>query len=371
MTDARMVRPSWWYSLIGLALAVAGASLSGYFLWQGLIHVTDGLSQVVVPGEKNLALMPHQRYTIFLERTSIVDGRVYSTTESVAGLTCSVESQASGNKISIRSPAMDTTYSVGGRDGKSVLEFDTLEEGVYRLACDYRVGTQGPQVVLAVGSGVGERILSTVTKSIIPFFGGGISGAAVLAAIGILRQRSKRKLGISSLAMPRGPIVPIPAEPAAIANSTVHQSTAETKPRYAGFWLRSAATLIDAAALSFPFLFVTVVCYWILEGMLKARRHDPDLALLAWPVISIIFTLIYFSLLESSAQQGTLGKMVVGLRVGDQEGRRLTFGRALGRTSAKYLSCLTFGIGFVLCAFTKKKQTLHDLIAGSVVSRRR
>src|SRR5208282_1666528 len=162
MIDDRIVRPSLWYCSIGVAVILAGLGLFLYSLLHGIFHITDDLTQIVVPGEKDLTLMPHLNYTIFLEAESVVDGRIYSTKENLSGLTCAVTSQASGNKISTRRPTMSTTYSVGGREGRSVLEFVTEEAGLYHVVCNYEEGSQGPQVVLAVGSGMGERIVSTV-----------------------------------------------------------------------------------------------------------------------------------------------------------------------------------------------------------------
>jgi len=371
MIDDRIVRPSLWYCSIGVAVILAGLGLFLYSLLHGIFHITDDLTQIVVPGEKDLTLMPHLNYTIFLEAESVVDGRIYSTKENLSGLTCAVTSQASGNKISTRRPTMSTTYSVGGREGRSVLEFVTEEAGLYHVVCNYEEGSQGPQVVLAVGSGMGERIVSTVTKSLASFYGGGILGGAIIVTVFTLRERAKRKFVASGMSAGPGNLPSAPQEPVSMANDNAWEISAEAPAGYAGFWLRCAATLIDAAAMFFPLLFVTIIGFNILEAVLKAKRYDADFSLLAWPIISIVFTLIYFPLRESSRRQGTLGKMALGLRVSDIEGRRLTLGRAAGRTLAKYLSCLTFGIGFIMCGFTKKKQALHDVIASCLVLRRR
>jgi hypothetical protein len=194
MNDDPIVRPSWWYCALGVAVMLVGLGLFLHTLLHGIFHITDDLTQIVVPGEKNLTLMPKLTYTIFLEAESVVDGRIYSTTENVSGLTCVVTSQASGNKINTRHPTMNTTYSVGGRDGRSVLEFATEEAGVYHIACDYEEGSHGPQAVLAVGSGVTGRIFSTVIKSLVSFFGGGILGGGIIATVVIRRQRAKKRL---------------------------------------------------------------------------------------------------------------------------------------------------------------------------------
>jgi uncharacterized RDD family membrane protein YckC len=71
--------------------------------------------------------------------------------------------------------------------------------------------------------------------------------------------------------------------------------------------------------------------------------------------------------MESSARQATLGKMALGIVVTDLDGNRIGFGRATGRYFAKILSALILLIGFIMAAFTQKKQGLHDIIAGTLV----
>jgi len=75
--------------------------------------------------------------------------------------------------------------------------------------------------------------------------------------------------------------------------------------------------------------------------------------------------------LESSARQATLGKMAVGIVVTDERGARISFGRATGRFFAKFLSMLILYVGYLMAAFTEKKQGLHDVLAGTLVVRRR
>jgi uncharacterized RDD family membrane protein YckC len=53
--------------------------------------------------------------------------------------------------------------------------------------------------------------------------------------------------------------------------------------------------------------------------------------------------------------------------VTDLEGNRITFGRATGRYFGKYLSSLILLIGFIMAAFTEKKQALHDIMAGCLL----
>lgn len=76
---------------------------------------------------------------------------------------------------------------------------------------------------------------------------------------------------------------------------------------------------------------------------------------------------LYSAIMESSRFQGTLGKIVLGIRVTDLSGQRVGFGRATGRYFAKILSAMIFCVGFLMVAFTEKKQGLHDMIASTLV----
>lgn len=77
--------------------------------------------------------------------------------------------------------------------------------------------------------------------------------------------------------------------------------------------------------------------------------------------------IIYWGLMESSKYRATLGKMVMGLYVGDMDGKPLSVGAAFIRAGGKAFSTIILGIGFVVAFFTQNKQALHDLIAKTMV----
>ena len=76
---------------------------------------------------------------------------------------------------------------------------------------------------------------------------------------------------------------------------------------------------------------------------------------------------LYEALMESSARQATLGKMIFQMKVTDLFGNRISFARATGRYFAKWLSGLTLFIGYIIAGFTERKQALHDMVAGTLV----
>jgi uncharacterized RDD family membrane protein YckC len=78
----------------------------------------------------------------------------------------------------------------------------------------------------------------------------------------------------------------------------------------------------------------------------------------------------YYTLMECSPYQATLGKMALGLMVVDTQGQRLSFWRAGAREAGKWVSQYTCLIGYLMAMFNDKSQTLHDLIGGTVVVER-
>ena len=86
-------------------------------------------------------------------------------------------------------------------------------------------------------------------------------------------------------------------------------------------------------------------------------------------ILNIVCIWLYFALQESSESQATIGKRAMNIYVTDLQGRRISFGQATGRHFSRILSGF-FAIGYIMVAFTEKRQGLHDLIANTLVKRR-
>src|SRR5258708_36506589 len=113
------VRPSLWHCLWGVPFFLIGGGFFFYTLFNGIMHVTDSLTQIAAPGKAELNLQP-ARYSVFLEEQSTVNGTIYSTTQSIDGLVCRASSVQNGAPVAIEKPTMSTSYSVNGRSGHSV-----------------------------------------------------------------------------------------------------------------------------------------------------------------------------------------------------------------------------------------------------------
>lgn len=91
--------------------------------------------------------------------------------------------------------------------------------------------------------------------------------------------------------------------------------------------------------------------------------------LVAIRLLGLMAGWIYYALMESSGWQATLGKKVLGLKVTDLAGNRISFARASGRFFGKILSGMLLLVGFMMAGFTERKQALHDILAGCLVLR--
>jgi uncharacterized RDD family membrane protein YckC len=76
---------------------------------------------------------------------------------------------------------------------------------------------------------------------------------------------------------------------------------------------------------------------------------------------------LYHTAMESSRHQATLGKKALGIIVTDMNGNRISFARANARFFGKWVSGMIMNIGYLMAAFTEKKQALHDILAGCLV----
>lgn len=142
---------------------------------------------------------------------------------------------------------------------------------------------------------------------------------------------------------------------------------------YGGFWRRFWAFWIDAIISS---LLPAILCFALALLIVWKTANTPQEPVsaiwliplyLLWCVLGLICTWLYFALLESSKHQATLGKLLLGLKVVDKQGQRLSFARATGRYFAKLLSYAIMYIGFLMMPFTNRKRALHDMIAGTYV----
>ena len=159
-----------------------------------------------------------------------------------------------------------------------------------------------------------------------------------------------------------GSLSPLPPPP---------QPVVAAPTRYAGFWIRVIAAIIDGVLVQVVVFPVSLILGMVI-GVTGIATHStgPGLQVFSSGIgglFGLVAGWLYGAMMESSKHQATVGKMVFGMKVTNLQGQRLSFGLATGRHFAKILSGLIFCIGFIMVGFSEKKQGLHDMIVGTYV----
>lgn len=133
--------------------------------------------------------------------------------------------------------------------------------------------------------------------------------------------------------------------------------------KYAGFIKRTAATGIDILVLNLITTLIFLINLYV-QGCDINTLNQNNLQLnLTWPVI--IFPLIYLfycTITQYSKQMGTYGEKILSIEILDKEDNPITLGQAFFRNLLRILNILTLFIGYLLIIFTKKKQSLSDIL---------
>ena len=144
--------------------------------------------------------------------------------------------------------------------------------------------------------------------------------------------------------------------------------------RYAGFWRRFGAFWIDSiiviivgcigGCLIGLFYVISVTVTNVDDISPSDIGVDAGIFGFIW---GIVVDYLYCTAMESSSMQATFGKRLLNTIVTNYEFRRIGLAQANARYWGKLVSSLSFCIGFLMVAFTEKKQALHDQLAGTLV----
>jgi len=124
----------------------------------------------------------------------------------------------------------------------------------------------------------------------------------------------------------------------------------KNKTIYGGFWVRMLAGIIDFVIL------------WVIYLILLF------IPIFGW-IIGLFASWLYFAVQHSSSKQATLGMRALDLKIADENLDKISFWRASGNYFVSYISGLILFIGFLMIAFTKRKQGLHNLVSRTVFLR--
>ena len=159
---------------------------------------------------------------------------------------------------------------------------------------------------------------------------------------------------------------------------TIPNPTIKRPSLYGSLSTRFVSFLVDTSLLVFWY---TIILYstsgesqqlytwkdFIKDGALSAGEVMIVLKMLFFNIYLPVLHWLYYTLLESSPKQATIGKFTLGLKVTDLRGKRISFAQANLRYFSKILSALPVFLGFLLIFTTRRSQMLHDFLARTVV----
>jgi uncharacterized RDD family membrane protein YckC len=136
------------------------------------------------------------------------------------------------------------------------------------------------------------------------------------------------------------------------------------RSRYAGLASRALAFSVDLLAIA--------AVYAVIAGLLALISYlvgGLRPAWLAGTILGVGFLVVgwaYFVVFWTDAGR-TPGMHLVRLRVRDREGKSLSFGRAVVRAVATWISIVPFFLGYITVLFDERRRGLPDLVAGTEV----
>ena len=166
------------------------------------------------------------------------------------------------------------------------------------------------------------------------------NGKSEAEIIDVLRQNGQNEAQIRLILDTAAGLLPSPSGIESINETT--STINPLKQRFAGFGVRFLAEIIDLI----PFLFLSQFL----------------------PTYSLPFLYFTYKIVMLRLYSASVGKIIVGVKVISDDGKPLsTLQIILRELLGKILSQLFFYAGYIMVAFTRNKQGLHDMIASTYV----
>lgn len=146
-------------------------------------------------------------------------------------------------------------------------------------------------------------------------------------------------------------------------------SPLEPSTRFAGFWIRLVARLIDKAIVSVAGYFFQIPLLILMARTDTAKGLDLP-AYAGFAALAVVLSLAAEAGYETwflVKKGATPGKMILGLKVVRARGGSITWGLSAGRFFSQMLSAFTLYFGYLMAGWDDEKRALHDRVCDTRV----
>lgn len=173
-----------------------------------------------------------------------------------------------------------------------------------------------------------------------------------------LENKNKEVVGNMDNKSPQEAVQNNPVSPESPINPVlIDEAKKELEIKYAGFWIRFVAVIVDGIIVSIASAIVIAIMKSIVGEFYGAN------------FFGYVITWAYY-IFMTDRYQATLGKKLLGLKVVNEDFTKAPLGNiVLRETVGKIISSIILLIGYIMVAFNKKKRALHDIVSGTVVIR--
>lgn len=138
--------------------------------------------------------------------------------------------------------------------------------------------------------------------------------------------------------------------------------------RFAGFWIRAAAKIIDGILVGVVNMVISMAFTFMAVRAVMASGSPGrmiGIQVVAW-LIQMTIQGSYYVYFHGK-YGATLGKMACKIKVVRADGTAITYGRAFGRFFGDMLSGIILCIGYIMAGTDEEKRALHDRLCDTRV----
>ena len=180
-------KPSWlWFLVVGLILVAGIAAAVGIFVG-GISSAANSLQRMIVPATQTMTFDEPGRYGIYHEHRSVLKGRTFRQWPGQIDFEATVTRLSDGAQIPVEGSTINTTYTLGKRQGRGIFQFDIEQAGQYEIV----VGADD-EAVVAIGRSIVGTILFAILGPMGVCFASFVLGL-VMAIVTIVRMVRYRR----------------------------------------------------------------------------------------------------------------------------------------------------------------------------------